>query len=1030
MSTDLSPPKVVLLAAHFTATGDITSLASLTARHGEILRKNLVLRLLLTYLPSHLPTEEYLPLLQSLESANYSTFFPLQDIDALSVQLLSEEQAAKKARKLRLQPLSSPDTEESTKTRSSEPAIQQIVDPDAEKPEDPLAMFLIQRASAVDDGSGALHELPALLTPFLGRSYDLRTWTISVLLPLLRRNCEYYPEAPLQLTLADFEHLPDRLAVSRLLSNTGVHSDSLAHVGRDLRGLIGPWLYNDRRWTKRRSEASEDYSPLNERKEDRSQNGNGAYSQPQNLCPGWDEVLLWLTTQATNSWRVAVKAIEQWDGPSDADLGDFGSLWLDDDEQGYLERRYAQAALACVYLLPEASEEAMMAAHSIVCKIAGLLDQDPIPALSAQLSLSSPISATSNVANLLSSENATYLRNDLLDETNVLTTPTRPSIELLHALVLSGTLFNRMGSPCTIRRVSELAMLQNEREQKAEAVKLIHWVATNGSTSDDHYWTKAREEILWLRDWGAADHVRVTSDELSAGRGVLGQVKRNFVEVEFLKALLANTRVNLARTLYENSPDQPLSEELMQETVIAAAMAAYDGASNPNRTRGGLKKCDEIIHAFPRTIEKSWPATRRVEALLSATHGLCDYRLVLKQGEPFTPVVLRVHTDPLSIIGKILEQNPKSFTNIQNLLSIATDIVDAGLTMRDKAGQSILRPEQVPLQRDLARRRVTAMCINAALNEDDFETAYSYVTSRLPIDPATPTGAVSAAEVGTTSVNLGMAVDIWSWRAALEAGKYRRTNRTVRPTHLGTSSANLDIRHLEQRIECLATALRIAPSDTLQEILNAYRRCEEELEATVLAENEQESAWDDAADESWQQAAVGQKRLRPQSRYHSGNGSMPGGFAGLDSDSKPSQSNTRLASRLAAAAATTATYGDQAYSQTQRQQRKQSASALIADDAPLSLFELSRATARAASRNFSALSSLRQTRQLVEQSGGGDMGDDTSARGGREIVHEGGSGTYVRKRDQLRDAALGTLTSGVGWLIGSQPVDRAYSGRE
>lgn len=39
----------------------------------------------------------------------------------------------------------------------------------------------------------------------------------------------------------------------------------------------------------------------------------------------------------------------------------------------------------------------------------------------------------------------------------------------------------------------------------------------------------------------------------------------------------------------------------MQETVIAAAMAAYDGASNPNRTRGGLKKCDEMCEIiFPR----------------------------------------------------------------------------------------------------------------------------------------------------------------------------------------------------------------------------------------------------------------------------------------------------------------------------------------------------------------------------------------------------------------------------------------------
>ncbi len=82
MAADLSPPKVVLLAAHFTACGDIASLASLAASSGDVLRKTLLLRILLTYLPSHIPTEEYLPLLQSLEADDFSSFFPLADVDA------------------------------------------------------------------------------------------------------------------------------------------------------------------------------------------------------------------------------------------------------------------------------------------------------------------------------------------------------------------------------------------------------------------------------------------------------------------------------------------------------------------------------------------------------------------------------------------------------------------------------------------------------------------------------------------------------------------------------------------------------------------------------------------------------------------------------------------------------------------------------------------------------------------------------------------------------------------------------------
>lgn len=411
--------------------------------------------------------------------------------------------------------------------------------------------------------------------------------------------------------------------------------------------------------------------------------------------------------------------------------------------------------------------------------------------------------------------------------------------------------------------------------------------------------------------------------------------------------------------------------------------------------------------------------------------------------------MLRVHTDPLSILGKVLEQNPRSYTNIQALLNVATDIVDAGLSVRDKAGQSALTPEQAPLQRALAERRVTAMCIDAALNEDDFETAYSYVMSRLANNDDLPKAGPNS------SLSRAPSVDSWSWRAALEAGKYRRTERTVRPTHLGTASANLEIRHLEQRIECLATALRIAPSDTLQEILNAYRRCEEELEAAVKAEDEQENAWDDVADHSWQQDTADTNRRRQQNRHSSG---MPGGFgvelSGSGSGSPSSgRSNTPLASRVAAAAAAaaTATYGGQASTRSgprsglgpaRPPQRQQSASAATAgaatDDAPLSLFDLSRATARVASRNFSALSSLRQTRQLVGLSSGGDEHDashgghghaDHDDSGNDMSDADGSGGPHVRKRDQLRDAAMGTLTSGVGWLIGAAPVDRGHSER-
>lgn len=401
------------------------------------------------------------------------------------------------------------------------------------------------------------------------------------------------------------------------------------------------------------------------------------------------------------------------------------------------------------------------------------------------------------------------------------------------------------------------------------------------------------------------------------------------------------------------------------------------------KSRSHWSACPDNLHplsikAFPQTVEKSLPATKRILALLKATHALSEFRIVLKQGEPFTPVLLRVHQDPIAIVGKILEQNPKSYTRVHDLVDLGNNIVAAGLTTRSSrsTNTSTPTPEQERLERSTAERRITAMCIDAALTEDDFETAYSYVTNRLSklSPPYTPKSTPSPFPPTAAAA----APDDYSWKAALQAGKYRRTPRTLRPTHLGTASANPEIRHLEQRIDCLSTALRIAPAPTLTEILNAFRRAEEELVAALAAEAEQESAWNERADE--------------------GLAGMPGAFGAAPSSGRP---------RAAAAAERPAARRDSVHQ---------------VEDRPMSLFDLSRASVASAQKNLTALSSLQRSglgrlTGFATGGGGGGSGGPLSATSGSE---DGGEESKrVRKRDQLREAAMGSLVSGVGWLIGA-----------
>lgn len=337
--------------------------------------------------------------------------------------------------------------------------------------------------------------------------------------------------------------------------------------------------------------------------------------------------------------------------------------------------------------------------------------------------------------------------------------------------------------------------------------------------------------------------------------------------------------------------------------------------------------------------------------------------MVFKQGEPFKPVVIRVHQDPISIIGRILDQNPGSYAQINNLIDIGRSMIRAGLPCEEFIGarqnpipQGISEADE---RLQLVEARVTSLCIDAALAEDDFETAYSYVTTRLK-SPVTHDSIKQQRRSDAISVSLDNdSVEQWSWKAALQAGKYRRTEQTTKPTHLGNASANPEIRHLEQRIECLSKALLLAPSKALPDILNVFRRVEEERNVLSKQEEEKEEAWD-----------------------RQGDNAMPGGFSETPAKSE-------LGSRVPEGV----------------------------DDGPVSLFHLSREGIKSAQNQFAAFSLAKNTRQKQAP---------VTARISEEIQRSEtpdsmASGT-VRKRDQLRNAAVGSLASGVGWLIGAQPV--------
>jgi hypothetical protein len=508
----LPPAKAVLLAVQLATKADIQTLRTLISQYRKTLHTDLVLRILLSHLPERTEPSEYVPFLEALVSTSIQED-PDHPVDTTQIDELDDVEAKKRVRKLNLLPLRWPSAPE-------------------DAPDDPFVLFLIHRSLLIDANTGLIAQLPELLSPFLHHSGYLRTWMISTILPLLRFNYEYHPEEVALLTIPKFEALNDRAGVHLLLSRTGKNPENI-FVGRDLRGLVGPWMYGDTLLKRRKLRSSPGVDiPIIQVNEARISEHKSA---------GWEEVFKWILSQAATSWKTAVDVVEQWDGPGDVDLATYadGTKWLDEDDQLHLERRYARVVLATAYTIPETSEEILNGVQRLLTRIITLLDQDRIPTLQVAASILTPVPVFEHIK--FSRKTAKHFREDLLDEDNPLTTPNGESIKLLHALLISAFICTRLRCPIGIRLAGTLVCLQDEDEQRNYFLMLMNRIA-HGPKEDDKYWIRMRNELLWLRSW---DEEEPSSPLTSGakGRGIFGCLPKEFIETELLKALLSNTRM-------------------------------------------------------------------------------------------------------------------------------------------------------------------------------------------------------------------------------------------------------------------------------------------------------------------------------------------------------------------------------------------------------------------------------------------------------------------------------------------------------
>lgn len=333
----------------------------------------------------------------------------------------------------------------------------------------------------------------------------------------------------------------------------------------------------------------------------------------------------------------------------------------------------------------------------------------------------------------------------------------------------------------------------------------------------------------------------------------------------------------------------------------------------------------------------------------------------MQHGVPFQPVSIRVSHDPILLLEKVLDQNTRAYTQLDDLISIAQRFVDADLPSQAEESQDAESPDHIEMasaesRRIQAERRVTLLAIEAALRANDFETAYSYIVNRLtPSGPTIP-------NPSALSTNRKETEDDTSWRAAFLAGRFRPAG--TQPT----------LRNLSQRTELLSLALLLAPTPALPEILSAWRRCEEETTALQLAQNQAEEEFDDRAD-----------------KRQSG---VPGGFlVGGEQPALLLGQERREVGRVGTGKG--------------------------GDEGPVSMFDLTRSAARALGKGLPlGGGGGRQAQRQPERTGsmaGSEIEGDLGEQAG---------GERVRRRDMAMNAVSGGLASGLGWVLGATPANK------
>ncbi|EXJ85608.1 hypothetical protein A1O1_05974 [Capronia coronata CBS 617.96] len=798
----LTDAHLILWAVQLVSEGDLKVLQRLVHRRRDVLSHTLIYRLLLSFYPADV--SEQSTLIHFLKSIIEVSADSTDDAD---VDEKIDPTIAQLSKQEAIQ-----------QCRSLR--LQSIPEHAAIDSDSTLANFIIEWAKDLESVSGATEPSLHFVEQFLDHDADLRLWYETYLVPVVRLQYEFYPDTEDVVGVRQLETLAAAEGIKTLLQYAERQRTSAAIV-RDLDAVVAPWVRGAGR-AKRRKVGHTQVDVTEE-------------------ATSWEAVNEWLVSFSFKDFDVAALAFVQWDGPVP-----------NPDPSNEAVVRFAQIGMAIIYGCPKASTEMQSICRQMLDKIARLAGLEP-PDFSKshpEVTLPQPFGTGVDEADLL--------QNSLSRRANPFTQPNEASIDLLIGLLQTCDILLELGQSVVITDVAKISLFGSELRHKEELRRLLQYVPRMTRKAID--WRSVRRQLLWLQSWGRSR--KLTSPALEPA--FLSRLSPDYVERQILDTLLRAGQYDIVKEVYMETAFLPLKMPDVEDSIVAAILESYDNASNGNKDRGGMKRAYEILKAFRPLLPDS-SSLLDLDYLVRATHSLSFYQLTLQHGIPFKPVAIRVQKDPLTLVEKVLEQDAKAYTKLDDLLEIGRNLIRARLPTH-----RILPQDTDPMELRVsdAEHRIIYSAVMAALAADDFDTAYAYITTRLSISPAQPVAASLA--------------DDTSWRAAYAAGRYRPKSTP--------KSLKARIDSLTQRMELLSRALMLAPSgDALSGILATWRRNEEEMDGLKAQAMEEERAFDAQADAS-----------------------LPGAYALEDRDADAAETKRAMARRIGPGTSTGPSYEEEA----------------------------------------------------------------------------------------------------------------------